>query len=69
MARGTASHDYLGDGTVPVNSIEIPSSKSWMKEKTWKVALYPLKSRPKSAMNGMQSQHMEVPVGIQVRFK
>ena len=54
---GTASHDYLGDGTVPVNSIEIPS-KSWMKEKTWKVALYPLKSQPKSAMNGMQSQHM-----------
>jgi hypothetical protein len=54
---GTASHDYLGDGTVPSESMVIPS-KIWSKDSRWRVTLHPLKSQPKSNMHGMSSQHM-----------
>ena len=55
---GTIVYGYKGDGTVPVNSVEIPS-QAWNKEPHGKkVTLHPLPSQPKNHMNHMNSQHM-----------
>jgi len=55
--KGTAVHGFLGDGTVPVNSIEIPA-KAWAAAGAERISLHPLSSQPVSAMKGMTSQHM-----------
>ena len=58
LSDGTTVYGYMGDGTVPVESVEIPS-QAWNKEPHGKkVTLHSLPSQPKNHMNHMNSQHM-----------